>query len=75
MKEELQRRIMAKEDKIKELNLDIDNQIHNLKQLTFNEYAIEEYVIRVAELIKEHKKEITRLQFEVYELMQILKTE
>lgn len=75
MKEEIERKIMDKEDQIKKLNLDLANYKNKLKQLTFDEYEIEDYVIVLAEQMKIAKDEIHRLQFEVYELMQILKAE
>lgn len=75
MKQEIERRILAKEDEIKRLNLAIDSFKNKLKGLTFNEYEIEDYIICIADQIKNAKTEITRLQYEVYELMQILKSE
>lgn len=75
MKEELERKIMDKEDQIKKLNLDLRNYLNKLKNLTFDEYEIEDYVITLAMEMKKAKDEIHRLQFEVYELMQILKSE
>lgn len=73
MKEELERKIMDKEDQIKKLNLDIRNYLNKLKNLTFEEYEIEDYVITLALEMQKAKAEVHRLQFEVYELMQILK--
>lgn len=75
MKEEVERRILSKEDEIKRLNICIDSFKNKLKNLTFNEYEIEDYIICIAEQIKNARTEITRLQYEVYELMQILKSE
>lgn len=75
MKELVERKILNKEDQIKKYNLEIEEYKHKLKQLTFDEYGIEEYVIVLAERMKAAKDEITRLQYEVYELMQILKAE
>lgn len=75
MKELIERKILNKEDQIKKYNLEIEEYKHKLKQLTFDEYGIEEYVIVLAERMKAAKDEITRLQYEVYELMQILKAE
>lgn len=75
MKAELERKIMDKEDQIKKLNLDLSNYLNKLKNLTFNEYEIEDYVITLAMEMKKAKDEIHRLQFEVYELMQILKAD
>ena len=75
MKQEIERKIMDKEDQIKKLNLKISNYKNKLKNLTFDEYEIEDYVITLAMEMKKVKDEIHRLQFEVYELMQILKSE
>lgn len=75
MKAELERKIMDKEDQIKKLNLDLSNYLNKLKNLTFNEYEIEDYVITLTMEMKKAKDEIHRLQFEVYELMQILKAD
>lgn len=75
MKAELERKIMDKEDQIKKLNLDLSNYLNKLKNLTFDEYEIEDYVITLAMEMKKAKDEIHRLQFEVYELMQILKAD
>ena len=73
MKQEIERRIMDKEDQIKKLNLNISNYKNKLKNLTFDEYEIEDYVITIAMQMKRVKDEIHQLQFQVYELMQILK--
>lgn len=73
MKELIERKILDKEDQIKKLNLDLANYKNKLKQLTFDEYEIEDYIIVLVEQMKIAKDEIHRLQFEVYELMQILK--
>lgn len=73
MKQEIERKIMDKEDQIKKLNLDISNYKNKLKNLTFDEYEIEDYVITIAMEMKRVKDEIHQLQFQVYELMQILK--
>ena len=73
MKQEIERKIMDKEDRIKKLNLDISNYKNKLKNLTFDEYEIEDYVITIAMEMKRVKDEIHQLQFQVYELMQILK--
>ena len=72
MKQEIERKIMDKEDQIKKLNLDISNYKNKLKNLTFDEYEIEDYVITIAMEMKRVKDEIHQLQFQVYELMQIL---
>ena len=73
MKEALEQKIMAKERQIKRLQLDLDYYKGKLKRLSFDEYEIEDYVITVAKEMKEAKDEIRQLQYEVYELMQILK--
>lgn len=75
MKQELEKRILDKENQIKKYNLDLEYYKNKLKSLTFNEYGVEDYVITIAAEMKKAKDEITRLQFEVYELMQILKAE
>lgn len=75
MKQEIERRILNKEDQIKKLNLDISNYLNKLKNLTFDEYEIEDYVVTLAMEIKRAKTEIHRLQVEVYDLMQILKAD
>ena len=72
MKQEIERKIMDKEDQIKKLNLKISNYKNKLKNLTFDEYEIEDYVITIAMEMKRVKDEIHQLEFQVYELMQIL---
>ena len=74
MKQEIERKIMDKEDQIKKLNLNISNYKNKLKNLTFDEYEIEDYVITIALQMKRVKDEIHQLEFQVYELMQILKS-
>lgn len=73
MKEEIERRIMAKEEKIKLLNMKLDEIKKALKSLTMDEFEIEEYLIRTASKRISIRNEICQLQVEVYELMQILK--
>jgi hypothetical protein len=73
MKEEIERRIMAKEEKIKLLNMKLDESKKALKSLTMDEFEIEEYLIRTASKRISIRNEICQLQVEVYELMQILK--
>ena len=73
MKEEIERRIMAKEEKIKLLNMRLDESKKALKSLTMDEFEIEEYLIRTASKRISIRNEICQLQVEVYELMQILK--
>ena len=73
MKEEIERRIMTKEEKIKLLNMKLDESKKALKSLTMDEFEIEEYLIRTASKRISIRNEICQLQVEVYELMQILK--
>lgn len=73
MKEEIERRIMAKEEKIKLLNMKLDESKKALKSLTMDEFEIEEYLIRTASKRISIRNEICQLQVEVYELIQILK--
>jgi hypothetical protein len=73
MKEEIERRIMAKEEKIKLLNMKLDESKKALKSLTMDEFEIEEYLIKTASKRISIRNEICQLQVEVYELMQILK--
>ena len=73
MKEEIERRIMAKEERIKLLNMKLDESKKALKSLTMDEFEIEEYLIRTASKRISIRNEICQLQVEVYELMQILK--
>lgn len=73
MKQEIERRIMAKEEKIKLLNMKLDESKKALKSLTMDEFEIEEYLIRTASKRISIRNEICQLQVEVYELMQILK--
>lgn len=75
MKEEIERRILNKEDEIAKLNLDLNCYKQKLKKLTFDEFEIEDYVITLAMEMKRAKTRIRQLQIEVYELVQILKTE
>lgn len=72
MKEVIERKIMNKEDQIKNLMVRISDCLAKLKKLTFREVQIEEYVIVLAMEMKNAKDEINRLQYEIYELMQIL---
>ena len=73
MKQEIERRIMAKEEKIKLLNIKLEESKKALKSLTMDEFEIEEYLIRTASKRIAIRNEICQLQVEVYELMQILK--
>lgn len=75
MKQEIERRIMAKEEKIKLLNMELDETKKALKSLTMDEHGIESYLIRTASRRVAIRNEISDLQVEVYELMQILKAE
>lgn len=73
MKQEIERRIMAKEEKIKLLNIKLEESKKALKSLTMDEFEIEEYLIRTASKRIAIRNEICQLQVEVYELVQILK--
>ncbi len=73
MKEEIERRILNKEDEMAKLNLDLSCYKQKLKKLTFDEFEIEDYVITLAMEMKRAKTRIRQLQIEVYDLMQILK--
>lgn len=75
MKEEIERRIMAKEERIKLLNMKLDESKKALKSLTMDEFEIEEYLVRTASKRIAIRNEICQLQVEVYELVQILKAE
>jgi len=73
MKQEIERRILNKEDEIAKLNIDLNCYKQKLKKLTFDEWEIEDYVITLAMEMKRVKSRIRQLQTEVYDLMQILK--
>ena len=73
MKQEIERRILNKEDEIAKLNIDLNCYKQKLKKLTFDEWEIEDYVITLAMEMKRAKSRIRQLQTEVYDLMQILK--
>ena len=73
MKEEIERRIMAKEEKIKLLNMKLDESKKALKSLTMDEFEIEEYLIRTESKRISIRNEIWQIQVEVYERKQILK--
>lgn len=75
MKEELERKILNKEDEIKLLNIQLNGFKQKLKGLTFNEYEIEDYTITIAMEMKKVKDRVHQLQIEVYELIQILKAD
>ena len=75
MKEEIERRIMAKEERIKLLNMKLDESKKALKSLTMDEFEIEEYLVRTASKRIAIRNEICQLHVEVYELVQILKAE
>lgn len=75
MKEELERKILNKEDEIKLLNIQLNGFKQKLKGLTFNEYEIEDYIITIAMEMKKVKDRVHQLQIEVYELIQILKAD
>lgn len=75
IKEELERKILVKEEYIKKLNLEIEGLIQNAKTLTFEEYAIADILIMLGTKIKRKEESISKLQYEQYELMQLLKIE
>lgn len=75
MKEMIEQMMLNKEREIKKLNLELSDYKNKLKKLTFDEYEIEDYVITIAMQMKVAKDRIHQLQFEVYDLMQILKAE
>ena len=75
MKAELERRITNKEEQIKKLRMEINGLIQNAKKLTFEEYDISFILVNLGTKINKCETEITKLQYEVYDLMQILKSE
>lgn len=73
MKQEIEKRITEKENVIRTLTMEIADIRKGLKELTLDEYEIEDFIIKQCIRIKELRKNIKTLQYEVYELMQILK--
>lgn len=75
MKDKIQNKIMEKENAIKTMNMEMEDIKRGLKNLTLEEYEIENFIIKQCLRIKELRSNIKTLQYEVYELMQILKAE
>ena len=75
MKEKIEKKIVEKENAIKTMNMEMEDIKRGLKQLTLEEYEIENFIIKQCLRIKELRSNIKTLQYEVYELVQILKNE
>ena len=75
MKENIEKKIVEKENAIKTMNMEMEDIKEGLKPLTLEEYEIENFIIKQCLRIKELRSNIKTLQYEVYELMQILKSE
>lgn len=73
MKENIEKKIVEKENAIKTMNMEMEDIKRGLKQLTLEEYEIENFIIKQCLRIKELRSNIKTLQYEVYELMRILK--
>lgn len=73
MKENIEKKIVEKENAIKTMNMEMEDIKEGLKQLTLEEYEIENFIIKQCLRIKELRSNIKTLQYEVYELMRILK--
>lgn len=73
MKENIEKKIAEKENAIKTMNMEMEDIKRGLKQLTLEEYEIENFIIKQCLRIKELRGNIKTLQYEVYELMRILK--
>lgn len=73
MKENIEKKIAEKENAIKTMNMEMEDIKRRLKQLTLEEYEIENFIIKQCLRIKELRSNIKTLQYEVYELMRILK--
>ena len=73
MKEKIEKKIVEKENAIQTMNMEMEDIKRGLKQLTLEEYEIENFIIKQCLRIKELRSNIKTLQYEVYELMQILK--
>lgn len=73
MKENIEKKIAEKENAIKTMNMEMEDIKKGLKQLTLEEYEIENFIIKQCLRIKELRSNIKTLQYEVYELMRILK--
>lgn len=75
MKENIEKKIAEKENAIKTMNMEMEDIKEGLKQLTLEEYEIENFIIKQCLRLQSIRKEIKTLQYEVYELMQILKSD
>ena len=75
MKEKIEKKIVEKENAIKTMNMEMEDIKRGLKQLTLEEYEIENFIIKQCLRIKELRSNIKTLQYEVYELVQILKSD
>ena len=75
MKENIEKKIVEKENAIKTMNMEMEDIKRGLKQLALEEYEIENFIIKQCLRIKELRSNIKTLQYEVYELMQILKND
>lgn len=73
MKENIEKKIAEKENAIQTMNMEMEDIKRGLKQLTLEEYEIENFIIKQCLRIKELRSNIKTLQYEVYELMRILK--
>ena len=73
MKENIEKKIVEKENAIKSMNMEMEDIKEGLKQPTLEEYEIENFIIKQCLRIKELRSNIKTLQYEVYELMRILK--
>lgn len=73
MKENIEKKIAEKENAIKTMNMEMEDIKAGLKQLTLEEYEIENFIIKQCLRIKELRSNIKTLQYEIYELMRILK--
>ena len=72
MKEKIEKKIVEKENAIQTMNMEMEDIKRGLKQLTLEEYEIENFIIKQCLRIKELRSNIKTLQYEVYELIQIL---
>lgn len=75
MKEKIEAKIIEKENVIKSMNMELEEIKKGLKKITLDEYDIESYIIKQCLKMKELKNTISNLQYEIYELMQILKAD
>ena len=75
MKENIEKKIAEKENDIKTMNMKMEDIKKGLKQLTLEEYEIENFIIKQCLRLQSIRKEIKTLQYEVYELVQILKSD